>query len=89
MILTVKVVISCYAIGLWDEKEGFYYDVLRVDHCNIPLRIRSMVGLVPLFASLTLEEEWIEKLPGFRKRLRWFMDHRPELSQHVRESPLC
>ncbi|XP_072013161.1 uncharacterized protein [Amphiura filiformis] len=69
--------------GLWDEKEGFYYDVLRVEHCTQPLRIRSLVGLVPLFATLTIEEEWIDKLPGFKKRLEWFMKHRPELSQHL------
>ena len=72
--------------GLWDDGDGFYYDVLRVGHCNVPLRIRSLVGLVPLFATLTFEEEWLEKLPGFKKRLDWFVKHRPELSQHVRPS---
>ncbi|XP_071790538.1 uncharacterized protein [Asterias amurensis] len=69
--------------GLWDEEDGFYYDVLKTDTCTLPLRIRSMVGLVPLFASLTLEEEVILKLPGFKKRLDWFMNHRTELSDHI------
>lgn len=69
--------------GLWDEKDGFYYDVLKTPTCTVPLRIRSMVGLIPLYASLTLDEEVIEKLPGFKKRLDWFMKHRPDLSSHV------
>ena len=68
---------------MWNEEDGFYYDVLKTDTCTLPLRIRSMVGLVPLFASLTLEEEVILKLPGFKKRLDWFMSHRTELSDHV------
>lgn len=69
--------------GLWDEKDGFYYDVLRTDTCTVPLRIRSMVGLVPLFASLSLEEEELDKLPGFKKRLDWFMKYRSDLSSHI------
>ncbi|XP_071495687.1 uncharacterized protein [Diadema antillarum] len=69
--------------GLWDENDGFYYDVLKTPTCTIPLRIRSMVGLIPLFASLTLDEEIIGKLPGFYKRLDWFMKHRPDLSSHL------
>ncbi len=70
--------------GLWDEEDGFYYDRLRADDGeSVPLRARSMVGLVPLLAVEVLEQEVIKSLPGFRKRMRWFLDNRPELAQHV------
>jgi len=65
--------------GLWDEEDGFYYDQLHVDGQMIPLRVRSMVGLLPLIAADILEEETIERLPGFRKRLRWFLANREDL----------
>jgi hypothetical protein len=71
-------------IELWDETDGFYYDVLHLgngDH--FPLRVRSMVGLIPLFAVETLEPSLLEKLPGFRKRLEWFLQHRPDLTGNV------
>ncbi len=68
-------------LTLWDEEDEFYYDVL---HCpgsqNIPIRVRSMVGLIPLFAVQTLEPEILEKLPEFKKRLEWVMTHEPELA---------
>jgi hypothetical protein len=69
--------------GLWDEKDGFYYDQLHVDGKRIPLRIRSMVGLIPLFASEILEQEVIDKLPGFSKRLNWFLDNRKDLTRTI------
>ncbi|XP_071946458.1 uncharacterized protein [Antedon mediterranea] len=69
--------------GLWDNNDGFYYDVLRTDTCTQPMRIRSMVGLVPLFASLTLDEAVTSKMPGFNKRLQWFMKYRPDLSSQI------
>ncbi|MBM3976639.1 MAG: glucosidase [Planctomycetes bacterium] len=69
--------------GLWDEKDGFYYDHLRSTGGSEPMRIRSMVGLVPLFAVSVLEEATLEKLPGFHKRLRWFLKNRIELARHV------
>jgi hypothetical protein len=65
--------------GLWDEQDGFYYDRLHTDHASVPLRVRSLVGLVPLFAAEVLEDHVIDRLPGFRKRMQWFLDHRPEL----------
>jgi hypothetical protein len=69
---------------LWDEEDGFYYDVLRLpDESNLPLRVRSMVGLIPLFAVETLEPETLDKLPGFKRRLEWFIAHRPDLMQNV------
>ena len=68
-------------VGLWDEEDQFFYDVLNLpDDQKIRLRIRSMVGLIPLFAVETLEPELLEKLPGFRKRLEWFLNHRPDLA---------
>jgi hypothetical protein len=69
--------------GLWNEEDGFYYDQLSVDGKAIPLRVRSLVGLVPLLAVEVLDQQTIEGLPGFRKRMRWFIHNRPDLSQHI------
>jgi len=71
-------------IELWDEEHGFYYDVLHLpDGQHFPLKVRSMVGLIPLFAVQTLEPKLLTRLPGFKRRLEWFIDHRPELIQNV------
>lgn len=69
--------------GLWDEEDGFYYDQLHVDGRTVPLRIRSMVGLIPLIAVEVLEEDVIESLAGFCKRMRWFLEHRKDLARHI------
>jgi hypothetical protein len=69
--------------GLWDDADGFYYDRLHVDHDVLPLRIRSMVGIIPLFACEVLEQDILDRLPGFRKRLNWFLDHRRDLARHI------
>ncbi|MGF1514238.1 MAG: glucosidase [Elainellaceae cyanobacterium] len=69
---------------LWDEEDGFYYDVLNLpDGERIPLKIRSMVGLIPLFAIAILEPETLDKLPNFKQRLEWFIEHRPRLKVNV------
>ena len=71
-------------IGLWDEEDGFYYDVLHLpngDHH--PLRIRSTVGLAPLFAVATADEWLGERLPTLRQRVQWFLAHRPDLAENV------
>ncbi len=68
-------------LGLWDDADGFYYDVLHVDGDHLPLRVRSMVGLIPLFAVETLDPKLLDRLPGFKRRLDWFIDHRPDLTQ--------
>ena len=69
---------------LWNERDGFYYDVLHLpDDQNIPLRIRSMVGLIPLFAVETLEEDWLDKFPNFKRRTEWFIKNRPELLDDI------
>jgi hypothetical protein len=71
-------------IGLWNERDGFFYDVLRFpDGSQLPIEIRSMVGLIPLFAVETLEPEMLERLPDFKKRLEWFVDNRPDLAENV------
>jgi len=70
-------------LGLWDETDGFYYDQLAIDGRRIPVRLRSMVGLVPLFAVMKLEESDIRHLPGFAKRLQWFLRNRPDLARQV------
>ena len=62
-------------IGLWDEEDGFYYDVLHLpDGRHQPLKVRSMVGLIPLFAVGTLEPEVVDRLPGFKRRMEWFLE---------------
>jgi hypothetical protein len=75
--------------GLWDEEDGFYYDQLTLGGARIPLRVRSAVGIIPLFAVSTLSETLFRKLPGFAKRLRWFLENRQDLAQYVTfmESP--
>jgi hypothetical protein len=71
-------------VGLWDEQDEFFYDVLSLpDGRRVPLRLRSMVGLIPLFAVETLEPELLEKVPDFRTRLEWFLDYRPDLASLV------
>lgn len=71
-------------IGLWDEEDQFFYDVLRFpDGRMSPLRVRSMVGLIPLFAVEIIEPEMLERLPNFKLRLEWFMKNRPELAALV------
>jgi hypothetical protein len=69
--------------GLWDDEDGFYYDQLQVNGSSHRLRIRSMVGIIPLFAVEVLEDELLHKLPGFRKRMEWFLNHRQDLSQQI------
>ncbi len=70
--------------GLWDDEDKFFYDVLNLpDDVRVRLRIRSMVGLIPLFAVETLEPEMLVRLPGFHKRLEWLLKHRPDLAALV------
>ncbi|MBI1356566.1 MAG: glucosidase [Acidobacteria bacterium] len=71
-------------VGMWDETDGFFYDVLSLPDGRLePLKVRSMVGLIPLFAVETLEPRLLEKLPGFQHRLEWFIENRPDLTAHV------
>lgn len=69
---------------LWDEEDGFFYDVLHFpDGGQLRLKIRSMVGLIPLFAVTAIEPQLLERSPGFKKRLEWFIQHRPDLKRNV------
>jgi hypothetical protein len=72
-------------IGLWDEKDGFYYDVLHVGATNetIPMKVRSMVGLIPLFAVETFSPEDLARHPNFKRRMEWFLNHHPDVAEHV------
>ncbi len=69
---------------LWDDEDGFYYDVLHLpDGENVRLKVRSIVGLIPLFAVAVINPETIEKLPNFEKRVQWFLENRPDLSSNI------
>ena len=69
--------------GLWDDEDGFYYDQLRWPAGQKSLKTRSIVGVIPLFAVQVFREADIDKLPGFRKRLAWFLENKPKLAQHI------
>jgi hypothetical protein len=71
-------------LSLWNEEDGFYYDVLHVPgKPSMPLKVRSMVGLIPLFAVGTIDPEVLDTLPNFKRRLQWFIDNRPDLISNV------
>ncbi len=71
-------------VGLWDDEDKFFYDVLHLpDGRMTPLKVRSMVGLIPLFAVETLEPELLDKVPDFKRRLEWFLSYRPDLASLV------
>ena len=72
-------------ISLWDDEDGFFYDVLHLpDDSKIQLKVRSLVGLIPLLAVETIEPEVLERLPGFARRLGWFLKNRPDLASSSR-----
>jgi hypothetical protein len=75
---------ACSELSLWDDEDGFFYDALHLPSGeHRPLRVRSLVGLIPLLAVETLEPEVVDRLPGFASRLEWFVRNRPELREHV------
>ena len=69
--------------GLWDEQDGFYYDQLKIREDVMPLKVRSLVGLVPLMSVQVLENETMDQLPDFTKRTEWFLRNRVELAQNI------
>jgi len=74
-------------ISMWDQQDGFYYDLLHMgDHADIAMKVRSMVGLIPLFAASAFPMEEVKAMPGFCKRMRWFLDHHREVCEHVEMS---
>ncbi|PKL91553.1 MAG: glucosidase, partial [Gemmatimonadetes bacterium HGW-Gemmatimonadetes-1] len=71
-------------VGLWDEEDEFFYDELHLpDGKHVPLKVRSMVGLIPLFAVEVMEHSCLDELPEFARRLNWFLEQRPDLATLV------
>jgi hypothetical protein len=71
-------------IELWEPKDGFYYDVLHLPNGErVPMKVRSMVGLIPLFAVETLDPAIVDALPGFKRRMQWFIENRPAFGEHI------
>ena len=72
-------------VSLWNEDDGFYYDVLHMHETgySMPLKVRSMVGLIPLFAVATVDSELLDQLPAFKRRMQWFIDNRPDLTSQI------
>jgi len=71
-------------VELWDKEDGFYYDVLHLPNGERHyLKVRSLVGLIPLLAVETLEQDIVNKLPGFKRRMQWFIDNHPDVANHV------
>ncbi len=71
--------------GLWDEDDQFYYDQLLIDHQPpVPMKIRSLVGLLPMMATTVLDQSQIDALPGFKKRMEWFLTNRPDIMRYVK-----
>jgi hypothetical protein len=69
--------------GLWDDRDGFYYDELTIDGRTTPLRVRSLVGVMPMIAVEILDQTTIERLPGFAKRMQWFLENRKDLARQI------
>jgi hypothetical protein len=71
-------------VKLWDDEDGFFYDVLHLPEGKpLPMKVRSMVGLIPLFAVETLEPETLAGLPDFKRRMEWFINNRADLTKNV------
>ncbi|MDR9452092.1 MAG: glucosidase, partial [Acidimicrobiia bacterium] len=82
--LSIATAMSSEDHCLWDPDDEFFYDVLRLpDGRAMPLRVRSMVGLIPLLAVTVIDQATMESMPEFTKRMHWFLDHRPHLSDNV------
>jgi mannosylglycerate hydrolase MGH1-like protein len=71
-------------LSLWNEEDGFFYDALHLpDDTHVPLRVRSLVGLIPMYAVRTLEPDLLDAMPGFKRRLEWFIQNRPDLTTNM------
>jgi hypothetical protein len=76
-----------HGFALWDDEDGFYYDVLHLPEGKHDfLKVRSMVGLIPLFAVEALEPEVVDSLPGFKRRMQWFLENVPGVPAHIAET---
>jgi mannosylglycerate hydrolase MGH1-like protein len=85
--VTITHAVNTYGgTGLWDDKDGFYYDRISVSGGqDVPLKVRSIVGLMPLIAVAAASSTTTSKLPNFMKRVTWFLRNRPELGAHISE----
>ena len=71
-----------HEFSLWNEQDGMYYDAIQFESGHtMQLPVRSLVGLIPLYATLVLEPSVINRLPGFKKRMEWFIENRPEIAE--------
>src|SRR5258708_8776548 len=74
-------------IELWDNQDGFYYDALHLPNGDRHyLKVRSLVGLIPLLAVETFEQDVVDRLPGFKRRVQWFIDNHPDVRKHIQTS---
>jgi hypothetical protein len=70
--------------GLWDREDEFFYDVLSIDSSkSVKLKLRSMVGIIPLFAVEVIRDETLKQLPSFAAHMQWFLENRPDLASLV------
>ena len=69
--------------SMWNEEDGFFYDVLHSAEGHFPMKVRSMVGLIPLFAVETLDSELLNRMPSFKRRMEWFIENRPDLTKNL------
>jgi hypothetical protein len=80
-------------ISLWNDQDGMYYDAIQWGDFSMQLPVRSLVGLIPLYATLTLEPSLVNRFPGFKKRMNWFLENRPEVSgrnmANMKGLPFC
>ncbi|MCU0717323.1 MAG: glucosidase [Pirellula sp.] len=74
---------TLHGTGLWEEEDGFYYDHLFRDGKSTAMRVRSLVGLIPLCTNVTIYESKIRALPGFQRRMNWFLKYRPQMAKHM------
>jgi hypothetical protein len=72
--------------GMWDDEDGFFYDLLRYPSSSEQIKVRSIVGVIPIFAVATITPEQIRDLPGFKERVEWFLKHRPSLAKACHET---
>ncbi len=74
---------SLHGTGLWENEDGFYYDHLLRDGKSTAMRVRSLVGLIPLCSNVMIHESTLQKLPGFQRRMNWFLKNRPQMTKHM------
>lgn len=71
-------------VSLWDDEDNFYYDLLHMPNgYSFPLKIRSMVGIIPLFAIETIDQDTLDRLPVFKRRVAWILDNKPDLAELI------